>query len=69
MTSDEAPDRLRQLLRDAGVDLDQPTSGDVAARICTAAVLPAPAIRTALGGGLEHPWGSLGFAFAYSLTL
>jgi hypothetical protein len=29
MTSDEAPDRLRQLLRDAGVDLDRPTSGDV----------------------------------------
>jgi hypothetical protein len=29
MTSDEAPDRLRELLRDAGVDLDRPTSEDV----------------------------------------
>jgi len=29
MTSDEATDRLRQLLREAGVDLDRPSSADV----------------------------------------
>jgi hypothetical protein len=29
MTSDEAPDRLRELLRDAGVDVERPTHGDV----------------------------------------
>jgi hypothetical protein len=29
MTSDEAPDRLRALLREAGVDLDRPSADDV----------------------------------------